>query len=193
VRTTASSMGARGPNATCSSEVVTLVPGRAVAVIRGCRVRGMQEFSSISVSSYEADTLAARLTEQSRDGWSVVAIVPTGSTVVAYLSREANAVTAAEPAPAAEWTANAEVPTAEPAPASEIVPTAASAVSEPAATEPVATVAATAAAEPAAAGGAPAGWYADPSSRFELRYWDGGQWTEHVSRAGQQYTDPPVA
>ncbi|NNE12098.1 MAG: DUF2510 domain-containing protein [Ilumatobacter sp.] len=45
----------------------------------------------------------------------------------------------------------------------------------------------------AAAGAAPAGWYADPSSRFELRYWDGGQWTEHVSRAGQQYTDPPVA
>ncbi|MFP5489452.1 MAG: DUF2510 domain-containing protein, partial [Acidimicrobiia bacterium] len=43
------------------------------------------------------------------------------------------------------------------------------------------------------AGAAPAGWYADPSGRFELRYWDGGQWTEHVSRAGQQYTDPPVA
>ena len=188
MRTTASSMGARGPNATCSSEVVTLVPGRAVAVIRGCRVRGMQEFSSISVSSYEADTLAARLTEQSRDGWSVVAIVPTGSTVVAYLSREVSAAPAAEPAPATGWTANAEVPTAEPAPATEIVPTAASAV-----TEPVATVATTAAAEPAAAGGAPAGWYADPSSRFELRYWDGGQWTEHVSRAGQQYTDPPVA
>ncbi len=39
----------------------------------------------------------------------------------------------------------------------------------------------------------PAGWYADPSGRFELRYWDGNQWTEHVSRDGQQYTDPPVA
>jgi len=39
----------------------------------------------------------------------------------------------------------------------------------------------------------PAGWYADPAGRFELRYWDGGTWTEHVSRAGQQYTDPPVA
>ncbi len=50
-----------------------------------------------------------------------------------------------------------------------------------------------AAAEAAAAGAAPAGWYADPSSRFELRYWDGTQWTEHVSRAGQQYTDPPIA
>jgi len=26
-----------------------------------------------------------------------------------------------------------------------------------------------------------------------MRYWDGTQWTEHVSRAGQQSTDPPVA
>ena len=39
----------------------------------------------------------------------------------------------------------------------------------------------------------PAGWYADPAGRYELRYWDGTAWTEHVSRAGQQYTDPPVA
>jgi hypothetical protein len=41
--------------------------------------------------------------------------------------------------------------------------------------------------------GVPAGWYADPSGRYELRYWDGSAWTEHVSRAGQQFTDPPVA
>jgi len=39
----------------------------------------------------------------------------------------------------------------------------------------------------------PAGWYADPAGRFDLRYWDGGTWTEHVSRAGQQFTDAPVA
>ena len=45
----------------------------------------------------------------------------------------------------------------------------------------------------AAASAAPAGWYADPAGRYELRYWDGSAWTEHVSRAGQQYTDPPVA
>ena len=46
---------------------------------------------------------------------------------------------------------------------------------------------------PAAEPAVPAGWYADPSGRFELRYWDGAAWTEHVSRAGQQFTDPPVA
>lgn len=39
----------------------------------------------------------------------------------------------------------------------------------------------------------PAAWYADPSNRFELRYWNGKEWTEHVSRSGQQFTDPPVA
>ena len=44
-----------------------------------------------------------------------------------------------------------------------------------------------------AAPSVPAGWYADPANRFELRYWDGSTWTEHVSRAGQQYTDPPGA
>lgn len=39
----------------------------------------------------------------------------------------------------------------------------------------------------------PAAWYADPSGRYELRYWDGNEWTEHVARAGQQFVDPPVA
>jgi hypothetical protein len=26
-----------------------------------------------------------------------------------------------------------------------------------------------------------------------LRYWNGREWTEHVARSGQQFTDPPVA
>ena len=37
------------------------------------------------------------------------------------------------------------------------------------------------------------GWQPDPTGKHDHRYWDGAQWTEHVSRAGQQYTDPPVA
>jgi len=40
---------------------------------------------------------------------------------------------------------------------------------------------------------ATAAWYPDPSKRFELRYWDGAEWTEHVARGGQQFTDQPVA
>ena len=38
----------------------------------------------------------------------------------------------------------------------------------------------------------PAGWHPDPYGRHELRYWDGGQWTEHVSSHGRQAVDPPV-
>jgi hypothetical protein len=55
----------------------------------------------------------------------------------------------------------------------------------PAATAPVQ--------QPAAVVTTPAGWYPDPSGRYEMRYWDGAKWTEHVARQGQQYTDPPVA
>lgn len=38
----------------------------------------------------------------------------------------------------------------------------------------------------------PADWYPDPFGRHELRYWDGAQWTEHVSSHGRQATDPPT-
>ena len=188
----------------------------------------MQEFSSISVSSYEAGSLASRLTEQSADGWSVVAIVPTGSTVTAYLSRSAGdsaAPAAATPSAAmlvgdgeaaaqigddssSPALADADAAAADPATpgaagddheaVTEAPGWASSATTEPAvAATPSAPVAPAGAAAmdtaASAAGAAPAGWYADPSSRFELRYWDGSQWTEHVSRSGQQYTDPPVA
>lgn len=168
----------------------------------------MQDFSSISVSSYEAGSLADRLTEQSHDGWHVVAIVPTGSTVTAYLCREAEGAAVAEPEIAEPEIAEPEsTPEPTPEPTIEPEPTFAAVVPEPAAepapeaasSEPVSADVATAAetntsdATATTAGAAPAGWYADPAGRFELRYWDGGQWTEHVSRAGQQYTDPPVA
>ena len=36
----------------------------------------------------------------------------------------------------------------------------------------------------------PADWYPDPLGRHELRYWDGTQWTEHVSSHGRQSVDP---
>ncbi len=38
--------------------------------------------------------------------------------------------------------------------------------------------------------GAAAGWYPDPGGRHELRYYDGREWTEHVSSHGRQGTDP---
>ena len=236
----------------------------------------MQEFTSISVSSYEADTLTALLNEKSGDGWNVVSIVPTGSTVTAYLARDKDEQTAGSKTPdaadAKPDTADAKPAAADTRPAAataaaavgaasladddsksvidpvtvgasaggerkDVDKSAESAIDEPggwaaghaaagagaadavttpaaevpasaaataATTTPASTAAPAAAATPAAASStsagstpaasaAPAGWYADPSSRYELRYWGGSQWTEHVSRAGQQFTDPPVA
>jgi len=224
-------------------------------------IGSMQEFSSVTASSYDADSLAPMLAEKSADGWSVISIVAAGTNIVAYLQREADesAAEAVDETPAdtpvpeiiteadvaaddeapestddvapyvpaaavagaalatdepAGWAVApesdapaeavtdeslaglvAEVEAAEPAVAEPAVAepaVAEPAVAEPAVAEPV--VAEPAVAEPAAAESAvPAGWYADPSGRFELRYWDGTAWTEHVSRAGQQFTDPPVA
>ncbi len=168
-------------------------------------VHAMQEFSSISVSSYEAESLSDRLTEQSAAGWSVVAVVPAGSQVVAYLSREATGETSVADAPTdvpvveaaivADAVIDAPVPE-EPVvaadPVTEAPGWATTVAAEPTpavAPEPAPVVAAAA----ATAAAAPAGWYADPSARFDLRYWDGSEWTEHVSRNGQQATDPPVA
>lgn len=37
---------------------------------------------------------------------------------------------------------------------------------------------------------APPAWYPDPMGRHQLRYFDGAQWTEHVSSNGQQSLDP---
>lgn len=172
----------------------------------------MNEFVTVSTSSYDPASLATKLNEKSAQGWTVVAIVPTGGDVTAFLSRPAGSASA-EPAAAAAVAVVAVV-AAEPAPvapepvAEPVVEPVAATVTEPAgwAAAPEETVVAPVAAAPTpavttaavttaavTAPAVPAGWYADPAGRFELRYWDGVAWTEHVSRAGQQYTDPPVA
>jgi hypothetical protein len=213
----------------------------------------MQEFESISASSYDPSALATKLTAKAAEGWSVVAIVPTGGDVTAFVSREKGGATEStsseeteseageapdttdDETPAFELPATTE-PESEPAvepqaePVTEpsgwaIAPEPASTTPEPTGVHPTVSPTSTyqpgatptydpmpastpsvttpAAATPEAATPAeaatptapavPAGWYADPAGRFELRYWDGGTWTEHVSRAGQQFTDPPVA
>ncbi len=165
----------------------------------------MYEFDSVSVSSYEAASLAAKLTEKSGDGWDVVSIIPAGSEITAYLRRETSGAPAeTRSGPAAEYAASSTSSWESSSSASAESPP--SAVSEPAGwgsapesstTTPTATVPPQAASTPTVTQpetpAVPAGWYTDPSRRFDLRYWDGNAWTEHVSRAGQQYTDPPVA
>ncbi len=37
--------------------------------------------------------------------------------------------------------------------------------------------------------GSPAAWHPDPTDRHQLRYWDGGRWTEHVADQGRVRTD----
>ena len=225
----------------------------------------MQEFSSVTASSYDAEALAPLLTEKAAEGWAVISIVAAGTNIVAYLSRDsadadvpaAEIETEAAPtlpgddAPVSDAAADADEPagwgtapdndvadlaaqvgaedtaeeadddtdaisggvvaagvagaagvaaaTGAPDGAGELAADAAAGAAgdvvgesaDAAAEAATATDAATAAA--AAASTVPAGWYADPSGRYELRYWDGNAWTEHVSRAGQQFTDPPVA
>ena len=42
-----------------------------------------------------------------------------------------------------------------------------------------------------APGGTPAGWYPDPYARHEQRWFDGAQWTPHVSTGGATSTESP--
>jgi hypothetical protein len=61
----------------------------------------------------------------------------------------------------------------------------------PAGAMPVAAVPGAVAA-PVAGPAAAAAWHPDPSGRHELRYFDGAQWTEHVSDQGAASIDPPA-
>lgn len=148
----------------------------------------MLEYASVSASSYDPAALVARLNEKSAEGWSVVSIVGTGSDVTAFLSRETGAAAGVAAAVAATPVA------VEPVASTPVVAT--PAVVEPAVVEPAGWAVAPqpVSQQPAVQAveqpSVPAQWAADPMNRFELRYWDGTRWTEHVSRAGQQYVDP---
>lgn len=154
----------------------------------------MQEFSSVSASSTDPAALAAILTDKSADGWNVVSIVGTATGITAFLSREASAssATSASTSTSAFTPLTPESPVSEPA-GWAVAPESASPTTSAAATGMAPISAATQQPVAAATPAVPAGWYADPAGRFDLRYWDGNTWTEHVSRAGQQYTDPPTA
>lgn len=143
----------------------------------------MFEFDSERVSSFDAASLSAKLTERSTDGWEVVAIVPAGSDVVAYLRRS---TATAEHAAASDTAGIA-------AGGSSSTSRDHESTSSSASTLTAATGWSGAATQQSTTPTVAAGWYADPAGRYELRYWDGTAWTEHVSRGGQQATDPPVA
>jgi hypothetical protein len=162
----------------------------------------MYVYSSVRSSTWDVDSLVTQLNEMAAQGWDVVNVVNTGSDLAAIMRRSMTA--SATPAAGVDTsvgstdTSVASVVTSDtPSPSSyssspvteaaSVVSAAPTVVAAPTVAPPVA------AATPAPASTTPAGWYPDPSGRFEMRYWDGNAWTEHVARQGQQYTDPPVA
>jgi len=146
--------------------------------------------ASASSAASAADVVAARVTPEP----VVVETTPVEVVPVAVAPAEVAAVSTPVAEPAGWGSVAESAPAAEVAPMSiEPMPTNdaasyASSVVEAAVT-PIETVSTAA----AAVTSTPAGWYPDPSGRFEMRYWDGSAWTEHVARGGQQYTDPPIA
>jgi hypothetical protein len=146
----------------------------------------MLEYAALTSS--DPSELARLMTERSAQGWEILQVVSTGSQVTAFVRRAAIAgsitSTAASVAPTPATPTPTAVSTPTPTP-----------VSQPAATiaSSTATSAASNTASSVGDAVAPAAWYPDPSGRYELRYWNGSAWTEHVSRSGQQFTDPPVA
>src|SRR5262249_1580807 len=123
----------------------------------------MQEYVTVSSSSYDPAGLATKLNEKSGEGWTVVAIVPTGGDVTAFLSRDVkdaadtadNTARSPDPGPAAAAAAGTGAAVA--AEEDKAEATAAEPVSEPAgwASAPEKTDAAPAAAAAGiAAGGA---------------------------------------
>ena len=141
----------------------------------------MLEYAALTSS--DPSELARLMTERSAQGWEILQIVSTGTQVTAFVRRAAITgtinQTAATPATAPTPTSpTPATPSPSPTP-----------VSQPAATVASSTTVASSVGDAVA----PAAWYPDPSGRYELRYWNGSAWTEHVSRNGQQFTDPPVA
>jgi len=130
----------------------------------------MFEYAAFNPFNASPEGLAAELTRKSAEGWEVVSITTTtDGRFCAFLRRavaqRSAAVNQTVSSPLASDTGYAAAASA-------------SAVSQTGATSTPAV---------------PAAWYKDPSGRYEMRYWNGTAWTEHVARGGQQFTDPPVA
>ena len=146
----------------------------------------MLEYAALTSS--DPSELARLMTERSAQGWEILQVVSTGSQVTAFVRRAAIAGSITSTAASVASTPATPTPTAVSTPS----PTP---VSQPAATIASSTATTMASSTTSSVGDAvaPAAWYPDPSGRYELRYWNGSAWTEHVSRSGQQFTDPPVA
>jgi hypothetical protein len=139
----------------------------------------MYTYDVVSESFRNPQELAAELTRRSHEGWEVVEIVNDGAHWFHAFIRHAGNVPVA-PRPGMNATGVAATSTVDASPTATTPSTAAPATAAaPTQTNPAPSV--------------PANWYKDPSGRFELRYWNGSAWTEHVSTGGTQSIDPPKA
>ena len=134
----------------------------------------MYTYDVISESVRNPHQLASELTRRSQEGWEVVEIVFDGAAWFHAFIRHSGYVSVAPHAGMTPDQLKANV--AASSAAGSAVTTAA----------PVASTTAT-----GATPNVPADWYKDPSGRFELRYWNGTAWTEHVATGGTQSTDAP--
>lgn len=134
----------------------------------------MFTYDVVSESVRNPHELAAELTRRSNQGWEVVQITYDGAAWFHAFIRHSGSVPVA-PHPGMKQDA---VPTSVAGPLGDAKPSNV--------TTPV-TPGASATSIPAV----PANWYPDPSKRYELRYWNGTAWTEHVATGGVQSTDQP--
>ena len=132
----------------------------------------MYEYAAFNPFNASPEGLAAELTRKSAEGWEVVSITTTADGRFCAFLRRPVAQRSVSPTSS---TIGATTTAGQPGYAAVGGATESSSGSS--------------VANPSV----PAAWYKDPSGRFELRYWNGTAWTEHVARGGQQFTDPPVA
>ena len=134
----------------------------------------MYTYDVISESVRNPHQLASELTRRSSEGWEVVQIAFDGAAWFHAFIRHSGNVSVAPHAgmSADQLKANVAAP---PATDTSVI-----------GATPVASTTAT-----GATPSVPADWYKDPSGRFELRYWNGTAWTEHVATGGTQSTDAP--
>jgi hypothetical protein len=131
----------------------------------------MFTYDVVSESVRNPHELAAELTRRSREGWEVVQITYDGAAWFhAFIRHSGSVGVAPHPGMKAEELQTVAGPLSSAAPQSSPAPSATASVGAPS---------------------VPANWYPDPSKRYELRYWNGSAWTEHVASGGVQSVDPP--
>lgn len=135
----------------------------------------MFTYDVVSESVRNPHQLAEELTKRSANGWEVVQITYDGAAWFHAFIRHAGSVPVGPHAKAEELQPAVTVPSS-----ASVVPNGGG----------LGTTGAAVAAATGATPAVPADWHKDPSGRFELRYWNGTAWTEHVATGGKQSIDP---